>query len=416
MLRRATESMQHIINEAGGLTNSESGHQHHDDGTDFFCTAPGSFTPTPSVCDDDGETILTDTDGSSVHTPTSPHVRFAPVPVKRHSYVSRSPRRLLSGHNYALYAQHSALVGRLRRLAVIDQDRQEQEAEELRQHYCLLENQSRRRAWLNQKLTGGVRNQHVDLAMSVVFKSSSLAQHSWSSEEYEYAPEDFSQSFQRRQEYEEYDKVQLRTKRSQRCMMAPRLFPVSEEDSEDVDDAVLTAREFEFDFDFEVDLEAGTRWTDSEESSDHRLAASFEIGRMKPRPRARTSSIHKPCLHAPLPVGIESEQPPSPQFTTSLNQSLSSARQLPSQNDLATPVYTEIDVNLNVSQVDIAGYGGFDKCTEDELTLAMDLPISVRCEDHGNLTNKRRLDFDGDHSWFSSRSSRPPCLENLPCR
>ncbi|KAG6867661.1 hypothetical protein C0993_012603 [Termitomyces sp. T159_Od127] len=420
MVRRVTETMQNIINEADGSTDSESGLQNQNDRADFYCNAPESSTPTQSVCDDDGETILTDTDGSSVHTPTSLHVRCAPIPVKRHSYVSRSPRRLLSEHSYALYMQHSALVGRLRKLAVVDQDRQEQEAEELRQHYRLLETQGKRRAWLNQTLTGSVRNQNVDLGMSTVFKSSSLAQNSWSSEEYEYVPEDLSQSIQRRQEYEEYDKVQLRTKRSQRCLMTPKLFPVSEEDDEDVDDAVLIAQEFEFDFDFEVDLEAGTRWPDSDESFDNELdialPASFDTERLQLRPRVRTSSIHKPPLRVPLPIGPEPERRPSPHLTASLIQSLSSAGQITSQDDILTPVYTEVDVNMNVNQVTISRYGGFDKSTENELTLAMDLPISVRCEDHGNSTNKRRLGFDSHHSWVSSRSSPPSGLEDVDDR
>ncbi|KAH0584593.1 hypothetical protein J132_10849 [Termitomyces sp. J132] len=420
MLRRATEAMERVINEVGGPNDSESGFLHRD-GTEFSPATPDSLPPTPSVCDDDGETILTDTDGSSVHTPTSLHAQFSPVPARRHSYVSRSPRRLLSGSNYALYAQHAALVGRLRRLVMIDQDRQEQEAEELKHHHCLLEIQSRRRAWLNKTLIGGVRSQHVDLGMSTVFDSSPLAQHSWSSEEYEYVPEELVHSLQRRQPYDEYDKVRLRMKRSQRCMITPKLFPVSEEDGEDVD-TVRDARELELDFeDFEVDLETGIRWTDSDESSHNEpvmaLPLSFEIERPQLRPRVRTSSIHKNRLHVSPSAGLEPEQPLSQLAASSiLCQPLLSIGHAPNQDDLSPSVYTEADVNLNLSQVDVSGYGGFGKCAEDEFTLAMDLPVNVRCEDRGVLTNKRRLSFGSDRSWFFSRSSRLAGIGDLPCR
>ncbi|KAG6902682.1 hypothetical protein C0995_013374 [Termitomyces sp. Mi166 len=406
MLRRATETMEYLIKEARGSTDSGSGHLHHFDGDESVIA--DLLPPTPSVSDDDDETIFTDTDGSSVHTPTSLHVSFAPVLAKRHSYVSQSPRRLLSENNYVMYAQHAALADRLRRLAMVDQDRQDQEAEELKQHHRMLEIQSRRRAWLNRTLIGGVRSQHADIRMSMVFNKSPLARYSWSSEEYEHAPEPI-QSIRQRQEYEEYDKMHLKTKRSQRCMMTPKLFPVSEDD-EDVDDTVLDARELEFEFeDFEIDLEAGMQCDNSGVSPDNgpgiALAVPFEIERPQLRTRLRTSSMRKHRFRVSSPAGLEHERLLSPQLTASSNlcQSLPSVGQNPSRDDLSPSVYTEVDVNLNISQVEISGYGGFDKCAEDEFTLAMDLPISVRCEDHENLTNERGLNFGSNRSWYSSR-------------
>ncbi|KAG6907519.1 hypothetical protein DXG01_008608 [Tephrocybe rancida] len=417
MLRRATETMAHLVRDAGGSAEPGTFFQHPHE-SDFFSITAESLPSTPSVSDDDGETFMTDTDGSSLHTPISPQTQFAPpsYPSKRHSHVSRSPRRLLSGSNYELYAQHAALAGRLRRLQAIDESRQEQDAEDIKHHHHLLEIRSRRRAWLNQSLLGGTRSQHVDLGMSMVFSSSPLAQRSWSSDDYEYVPEE---PIQRRLEFEEYDRMELRLKREPRCMMTTRLFPVSEEeDGEDNEDALLDRRELELQFDgFEIDLEGGVQCDDYDESSQGdggAMHVSFEIERPQLRPRVRTNSMYKHRLRVPPPTELLPERPASPQLGASslLCQPLSTVQDDYSQ----PPVYTEVDVNLNVSQVDISGYGGFDKYTEDEFTLAMDLPISVRVQDRGVLANKRRLSFGSDRGWFSSRLSPPPGLGNFLCR
>ncbi|KAG6835644.1 hypothetical protein H0H93_016251 [Arthromyces matolae] len=424
MLRRTTEAMRYLVKEAGGTTSTCSSFLQHPDESAFFSLTAEPLPPTPSASDDEGETISTISDGSSIHTPTSAQEQFPPLPMKRHNYVSRSPRRLLSDSNYALYAQHSAQAGRLRRLAMIDRDRQEQEAADLQHHHHLLEIRSRRRAWLNRTLYGGVRSQDVDSTMSVVFESSPLAQNSWTADDYDSVSED-SDTPQESQEYEEFDKVQLRMKRSQRFMMGPKLFPVSEEeDDDDAKVAFLDSRGLELGLeDFDIDLESGMRGNISIESMDEQtisgIPIALEIERPQLRPRVRTNSMYKHRLRVPPRHGFDAEPPSSPQLTASslLCQPLTCIGQVSSQDDLSRPpVYTEVDVDFNVSQVDLTGYGGFDRYTEDEFTLSMDLPISVPHHTSGTLANKRRFSFKSERNWFSSRLSPPPGLEDLLCR
>ncbi|KAG6854165.1 hypothetical protein C0991_009817 [Blastosporella zonata] len=424
MLRRTTETMSRLVREAGGSTDCDPLFLHHPHESEFFSITAESLPSTPSVSDDedDGDTFTTDTDGSSLHTPTSPQVQqFVPgYPVKPHNHVSRSPRRLLSESTYLLYEQHAALASRLRTLVAIDTARQEQDADDLQHHHHLLEIRGRRRAWLNKTLHGGVRSQHVDLAMAMVFRSSPLAQQSWSGDDYEYIPDEHMEAVPRWLEYEEYDRMELMVKRERRCTMTSRLFPVSEEeDGEGIDNAaILDVQEVDLDG-FDIDLECGVRCDTYDESSEDGggIQISFEIERPQLRPRVRTSSMYKHRLRVPPPVQMAPERPSTPQLGAAslLCQPLSTVGS--SQDDFPQPPeYTEVDVSLNVSQVDISGYGGFDKYAEDEFTLAMDLPISVRVQDRGILANKRRPSFGSDRGWFSSRLSPPPGLGNLLCR
>ncbi|KAG6808728.1 hypothetical protein H0H92_003090 [Tricholoma furcatifolium] len=426
MLCRATETMNRLVVEAGGV--SEPTFPYIPEEPEFFAITAESLPPTPSVSDDESE-FMTDTDGSSLHTPvspltpTSPCTAFAPHPshaVRRHSYVSRSPRRLLSENNYAVYAQNAALAGRLRRLIAINENRQEQEAEDIKYNLHLLEIRSRRRAWLNRTLLGGVRSEHIDIEMSTVFQSSSLARHSWTSDDYEYAPDEpeepeeleLFEPIQRRVEYEEYDKTQLKLQRGQRCKMTSRLFPVSEEEDEDT---ILSAQDLQVDLDgFDIDLEGGVRCNDYDEPVEEAgIPVTFEIEKPRPRPRVRTSSMYKHRLHVPPPPSLEPEYSVPSQLTASslLCQPFIGCNS--SQDLIKPPVYTEVDVNLNVSQVDLTGYGGFDKYSEEEFTLSMDLPISVRSQDRGVLANRRRFSFGSDRGWFSPRLPQPPGLGDL---
>ncbi|KAF5386642.1 hypothetical protein D9615_002035 [Tricholomella constricta] len=436
MLRKAMDSMERLIKQAGGLSpvDTDSVFHYYPEEPEFFSITAASLPPTPSVSDDDGETFDTDTDGSSIHTPSSPHFqtfRHVPHPSgyfpKRHNYVSGSPRRFLSESNHALYTQQAQLTSRLRRLLILDNTRQEQEAEDLKHHFNVLEIRSRRRAWLNKALAGGTRNENSDMGMAMPFRSSPLAQRSWTSEEYEYAPDEVL-SPQEWPEYDEYDRVELKMKRTRRCTITTRLFPVSEvvegEDNTEDEDEALDARELQLQFDgFEVDLEGGVRCEeddhdDAEDGAGMRVA--FEIERPQVRPRVRTSSMYKHRLHVPPPGGLgHVALPPQHQLTSSslLCQPLTGPLNMPHPEvaDLSQPpIYTEVDVNLNVGQLDVTGYGGFGKYSEEEFTLAMDLPISVRVQDRGVLANRRRLSVDSDHAWFSSRLSEPRGI--LRCR
>ncbi|KAG6844023.1 hypothetical protein H0H87_010532 [Tephrocybe sp. NHM501043] len=418
MLRRITETMGRLIREAGGSTETDPLFLHHPHEAEFFSITAESLPSTPSVSDDEGDNFTTDTEESSLHTPTSP---ITPAyPVKRHSHVSRSPRRLLSESNYTVYAHHATLANRLRRLVAIDVARQEQDEEDLKHHHNVLEIRSRRRAWLNKALHGGVRSQDVDLSMSTVYKTSPLTQEVWSCDEYEYDPEDLQQPIQRRMEYEEYDRMELRVKREPRCRMTSRLFPVSEEeDGEVIDNAtILDTQELELELGdaFEIDLEGGVRCNDYDDGGGGGgMQISLEVERPQLRPRVRTSSMYKHRLRVPPPAQLSPDRPQSPQFesTSLFCQPLPGG---PSQDDdfSQPPEYTEVDVNLNVSQVDISGYGGFDKFTEDEFTLAMDLPVSVRVQDRGVLADKRRLSFKSAQELKTLTTNVPSVFDERP--
>ncbi|KAG5641996.1 hypothetical protein DXG03_003796 [Asterophora parasitica] len=422
MLRKAMDTMERLIKQAGGPSpiDMDSVLHYYPEESEFFSITAESLPPTPSVSDDDGETLDTDTDGSSIHTPSSSHSQsFRHVPQsgyfpKRHNHVSKSPRRFLSESNHDLYTQQAQLTSRLRRLLILDNSRQEQDAEDLKHHFNVLEIRSRRRAWLNKALLGGVRNQTTDMGIAMPFRSSPLAQRSWMSEDYEFAP-DKVPALQEWPEYDDLDMLDLKLKRTRRCTVTTRLFPVSEEDVEDHDaddEEALDARELQLQFDgFGVDLEGGVKCEDDDDDDDVEdgagMRVAFEIERPQIRPRARTSSMYKHRLHVPPPSAHH-------QLTTPSLLCQPHNGPHPEVADLSQPpVYTEVDVNLNIGQLDVTGYGGFGKYSEEEFTLSMDLPISVRAQDRGVLTNRRRFSVISGHRWFSPRLSEPP---GLRCR
>ncbi|KAF8061752.1 hypothetical protein FPV67DRAFT_1563995 [Lyophyllum atratum] len=422
MLRKTTESMEYLVKQAGTGTDSDSVFHYSPEEPEFFSITAASLPPTPSVSDDDGETLDTDTDGSSVHTPSSSHFNtlrsISQAPdyfLNRQNHSSGPPRRFLSESDHALYTKQAALTSRLRRLLIVDNTRREQEAEDIRHHYTVLEIRSRRRAWLNKALVGGVRSETSDMGMGMPFRSSPLASRSWSSEEYEYAPDEPFPSCER-SEYDDYDKAELRMKRTRRSTVT-RLFPVSEEEDDDDEDEVLNARELELQFDgFEVDLEGGVICEDdgTDDIDDEQgIRVAFEIERPQIRPRTRTSSMYKHRHHVPPPSGLGVAAAPEQQLPSSslLYQPLSLDANVSHHGVVdcsQPPVYTEVDVNLNVGQMDITGYGGFSKYSEDEFTLSMDLPFSVRKQDRDVLANRRRFSVGSDYGWFLSRLSEPP--------
>ncbi|KAG5650980.1 hypothetical protein H0H81_010327 [Sphagnurus paluster] len=408
MLRKTMESMERLVKQAGGSLDNDPLLHYYPEESDFFSITAASLPPTPSVSDDDGETLDTDTDGSSVHTPSSHHSFRHPTQAsgyfpKRYNHVTGSSRRFLSENDHALYTKQAQLTSRLRRLLILDDTRQEQQAEDIKQHYFVLEIRSRRRAWLNKALHGG----SSDIRMSMPFRSSPLAQRSWTCEQYEYAPSEPVAPVVQLQEWPEYDEYpdgfEPRVKRPPRRSSVGRLFPVSEEDIEDdcTDEVVLDARELQLQFDgFEVDLEGGLQCIDNDDSdsidSDGAgMRVAFEIERPQVRPRMRTSSMYKQRTHVP---------PPQQQLTSSSLLCQPVPQEVLDMSQ--PPVYTKVDVNLNIGQLDVTGYASYGKYSEEEFTLAMDLPLSVRAQDRDVMTNRRRYSINSDQMWSSSGNLR----------
>ena len=151
-----------------------------------------------------------------------------------------STSRFLRSDDQAEYTKKVSQISRLRRLLNIENARQAQLDDELKHHYDVLEIRSRRRAYLNKSLVGGVRSKEFELALALPATSSPLAMRSWTCEEYEYAPDEDDLSSPACIDYDDYDKYDLRPKRTKRTWRggsltstpattaAPRLFPVTE--------------------------------------------------------------------------------------------------------------------------------------------------------------------------------------------
>ncbi|RDB19195.1 hypothetical protein Hypma_013649 [Hypsizygus marmoreus] len=414
MLRRTAESLEQLVKQAGGTPVPESaGHYYPEE----FSITAASLPPTPDVSDDEDDTFETDTDGSSLHTPSSPHsVDFRHVSLprqtgyvpRRHSRVSNFSRRVPSGCAQALYSETKALLSRLRHLHDLESSRQAQLEDDIKHHHRVLEIRSRRRAWLNKTLRGG--NQTTDLGLAMSFRSSPLVRLSWSGDEYEYAPDEASYHSER-QEYDEYDRLELRVKRTKRSTGATRLFPVSEEDDED-EDGALDARELQLQFDgFDLDVESGAQcedFADDDADDGSGLRVALEIERPQIRPRVRTNSMHQHRSRAPMPAGLGIGAAPPQQCQPPDKP----PRQFPDHDQ--PPVYTEVDVNVNVTQLEVTGYGGFGKFADDEFTLAMDLPFNVRVQDRDVFANRKGLSVDPEHGWLPPRMSESS--EMVQCR
>ncbi|KAF8634380.1 hypothetical protein AX15_000950 [Amanita polypyramis BW_CC] len=188
--------------------------------------------------DEDADSIETDTDGSSVHTPSSGHETSVflpssripgnptkPPPPPRHTrgtprIVQPTPVRprlptatlisecpppgSLPPTEMAEYKTLARLTGKLQHLLIGARSRAAQAESETRQREALLEVRSRRRAWLNRALgscapTTGVKDQLYDgnvpygyiatCIMSTPYSSSPLARSVQTSEDWEYCPD-----------------------------------------------------------------------------------------------------------------------------------------------------------------------------------------------------------------------------------
>ncbi|KAL1739533.1 hypothetical protein HDZ31DRAFT_49239 [Schizophyllum fasciatum] len=185
MVRRAHARMEELIHLAAKdmPDGPASYHRAHMS----MSTSTSTHLPGPDDCDDE-----TDTDGSSIRTPTGSETPSLLYPAGRHSFYSSISSCSSAGDGArarpaerAEYAAFATLVRRLQRLLVDAQYRREQEEDDARAHEAVVEVRSRRRAWLNGALAGaGVH----DLGHSSPYSSSRLARAAWTAEEYEYAP------------------------------------------------------------------------------------------------------------------------------------------------------------------------------------------------------------------------------------
>lgn len=244
----------------------------------------------PTNGDEDTDSIETDTDGSSVHTPSSGHEVFIfpppplpnkpghqnvpplvppktatgavrvvpPTPVQAKPPSATlipecPPPGSLSPTEMAEYKSLSRLTGKLQYLLIGARARATQAASEAKQREVVLEVRSRRRAWLNRSL-GSVSHTNgntcygyvATCTMSAPYMSSTLAKCMWTAEDWEYAPDvcvgDGDEVlFQDRTRPCASDDeqvgfgYQLRRMESERRAKRgePKLFPVTEEEEED---------------------------------------------------------------------------------------------------------------------------------------------------------------------------------------
>ncbi|PFH51197.1 hypothetical protein AMATHDRAFT_47342 [Amanita thiersii Skay4041] len=257
---------------------------------------PGSHNDCDAVIveDDETDTIETDTDGSSVHTPSSGHESFtfplpsskpavppkcpttplgykttalpnvptmrlvSPSPVPARSSLSSAmtdcpPPGSLPPTEMAEYKSLSRLTGKLQHLLLVARARVAHAENEARQREALLELRSRRRAWLNRALKINVRKPgipggvsygyHSTCSMSAPFKSSQLARWTWTSEDWEYVPpgseleDDDDIILQERTRFsvgDEIDGFGYKLKKPNSRVQA-KLFPVSEEEEDEAE-------------------------------------------------------------------------------------------------------------------------------------------------------------------------------------
>ena len=234
--------------------------------------------------DEDADSIETDTDGSSVHTPSSGHETFifpppskpgnqnmppllppkgavrvespTPVAAKPPSATlipEGPPPGSLPPTEMAEYKSLSRLTGKLQYLLIGARARAAQAESEAQQREVVLEVRSRRRAWLNRSLgpvspstdaNGNTCYGYIaTCTMSAPYRSSTLAKCMWTAEDWEYAPDDGDEAiFQERTRSFASDDVeqvgfgyQLRRMGSERRAKRgePKLFPVTEEEEEE---------------------------------------------------------------------------------------------------------------------------------------------------------------------------------------
>ncbi len=334
MLRRASEAMAEIISQTDGFHSDYTVSPFEDE--NYF----PPLTHMPSPFEDDADT---DTDGSSIHTPSTAHfnsVNFS-FPSKSPADNTAIPRHLrdLSSDDLYEYNSLSAVCIRLRQLLIILEAQKEHAANETKQRDDILEIRSRRRAWQNKALVARVGD--MDVGLATPYTSSRLSQVTWTAAEYEYIPPSREAEEEMIEEYEYDTKMALGRTRTKGKNDA-KLFPVSEEEEED---ELFDAREYQVELGFDEGLRS---WKIDEDEEDE----DEEPRKVSKGPRPRTNSMHQDRL--------PQSRTPALNATSLLCQSLTDR----------PPIYSEVEV----AGIDVS-FGGYNRFAGDEFTLSMDLPF-----------------------------------------
>ncbi|PBK76141.1 hypothetical protein ARMSODRAFT_905635 [Armillaria solidipes] len=397
MLRRASDTMADLLQQAVEINNAFVTSPFEDEG--YFPPPSLVTSPFSSIEDDGGDT---DTDGSSVHTPStayfslrSMHSRHSHVPETPTDYTS-VPRHLqgLSTDELLEYQSLSSHCVRLRQLLILQEAKEEHHANEVRQRDAILEIRSRRRAWQNKALVARVGDMNVGLATP--YASSRLAQVSWSGEDYEYVPPSYDSTAEEEyvEEYDEYDeKLGLGLKRSKGRSDA-KLFPVSEEDEEEPFDA--QEYELELGLDGLDDVDAALRAWKIEDGDDYEegIVNYAGIGKVSIHTRIRTNSLHVNRLGARPNVNVES----LPRHSSTLSATSLLCQPLRVERP---PTYSKVDT------ADLE-FGGYKRLLGDEFTLSMDVPLRMRVQEQELLMKRRnpsvlRMDANPENDWLIPR-------------
>lgn len=328
-IQQCSLEMEDLVQQA----NLPSTHLHPPSNSrDYFSSSSAVLSST----EDDGET---DTDGSSVHTPSTTH-GVGPFQATIGADLSKrlSIPDDISPDGLDLCNQLSDTIHRLSQLAIVSRARAAYAESDKKQREAMLEIRSRRRAWLNNSLRLHILGRDQCLGFAMPFQSSRLAQPPWSGDDYEYVqPEPPTYQL----ELHEFDERMSPTSPRSRNRSDARLFPVSEEDEWDDGLHQLTVEE---------------AWPEDvlEEGKSSRAMPS----------RTRTKSMHaerEPPAKRPAPVLSQSRPCTKP------------------------PLYA-----LQVSK---QAYQYLD----EEFTLAMDLPPSV-----GKFVGKLDIPVaEPDGDWFA---------------
>ncbi|KAL4263851.1 hypothetical protein AB1N83_005458 [Pleurotus pulmonarius] len=422
-LRRASMRANALIEKSGGHIPDLARPRRGDwieFGQDPFLDTTTACTPSSLYDDDDDDT---DTDGSSVHTPSSSHFntmtstytsQFASSsqpstpynrPPSSHSLPMYTPRPTLSPQEVEEYHILSNLIARLQHLFIAVQSQNTHIENDNAHHEAMLEIRSRRRAWLNRNLVGSARCSSRTIGLSMPFRSSPLAQSSWTCEEYDLVmtPVNLDAFMEDRKLEPDYESRLSEGVSRLRLSDGPKLFPVLEESEGDYEDEqAFVSREFGMEFG--VDLEA-QRSPQIGESGDMEVGSEglqVEFDTPHIRPRLRTSSMmaHRrrfddlptsdefPSSPSSSCSSLLSTPPPSPPALMS-----SPPMQLDSSSLLCQPlkrtsvemtdstmttdlersqIYSDMDVDMGVYE-----FGNMKHPQDQEFTLGMDLPLRI---------------------------------------
>ena len=174
-----------------------------------------------------------------------------------------------------------------------------------RQQEMVLEVRSRRRAWLNKSL---VKSGPHDIRLATPFQTSPLNLPPWTSEDYDYirplstGSSVFSDDYdwgeiEVVEDHDINERYSMGSKRV-RSNASVKLFPVTEEDQEEMDN-----EDEEYDF-----------FMNGTSEGDVSILAEFDAldiatPRMKPRTRTRTTSMHEDQPHIKAPTQLDGLSP-----------------------------------------------------------------------------------------------------------